>query len=375
MLTAEYLATLPAPILDLYEAYMQSVIEDMARRLARLPMTSTAAWQMQRLSESGKVYEQALKELAAVTGRGEAELKRLFERAGVKALRFDDRVYRAAGLEPLPLHLSPSMAQTLAAGLAKTRGIVHNLTLTTALSGQQSFIRAADLAYLQVSSGAFDYQSALRAAVRQVAADGLPVIQFAGRAEQLDVALRRAVLTGINQTVGQMQERRADEMGADLVQTTAHAGARNKGSGPANHAGWQGKVYSRSGRSGKYPNFVEATGYGTGPGLCGYNCRHSFYPFFAGISENAYNEETRRELAGRSVTYQGRQIDQYDATQIQRGLERKIRTWKRQAGALDAAGLDSSFELEKIRQYQAQMRAFLRQTGLQRQRFREQVFA
>lgn len=374
MLLADQLDALPDDIVELYERYNQSVINDIARRLAKMKFDS-GAWQMQRLIESGKVYENALTELALLTGKSEAELKRLFQKAGVKAMKFDDTIYRAAGLNPLPLNLSPAMAQVLAAGLAKTNGVMRNLTMTTALRGQDVFIQAADLAYMQVSAGAMSYQQAIKAAIKQTAADGLSVINYGGKHDHLDVAMRRTVLTGINQTVGQLQMTRADEMGQDLVAVSAHIGARNTGVGPANHESWQGKVYSRSGSSKKYPNFVEITGYGTGVGLGGYNCRHSFYPFFEGISENAYNDADRQSFARKQVTYQGEQISVYDATQKQRAIERRIRHWKRQASALEAAGLDNTTELSKVSEWQVRMRSFVKQTGLQRQRERERIFS
>lgn len=359
--------------MELYERYSQSVINDIARRLAKMDMTSTAAWQMQRLTESGKVYENILDELSRLTGKSEIELKNMFERAGVKAMRFDDAVYRAAGLNPLPLNLSPAMAQVLAAGLRKTQGVVKNLTMTTALDGQNAFLEAADLAYMQVSTGAMSYTEAIVAGVKKVANDGLSVIQFPGRRDQLDVAMRRTLLTGVSQTTGNLQIARADEMGQDLVAVSAHIGARNTGVGPANHEGWQGKVYSRSGTSKKYKPFVETTGYGTGPGLCGWNCRHSFYIFFEGISENAYSKAELESYASKTVKYNGEEISMYDATQKQRYIERKIRYWKRQKGALDAAGLDSTLETRKVKAWQAEMRSFTKQTGLIRQGERERV--
>lgn len=369
MLTADQLDALTGPITDLYEQYNQSVINDISRRLAKMgKVTETAAWQMQRLIESGKVYENALKELAKTSGLSEVEMRKMFEAAGVKAMRFDDSIYKAAGLNPLPLNLSPAMDQVLAAGLRKTNGVVKNLTMTTAINAQHSFIQAADLAYMQVAGGAMSYDQAIRAAILNVAENGLHTINYtSGHKDKLDVAMRRTVLTGVSQTTGNLQIARADEMGTDLVQTSAHIGAR-----PA-HQIWQGKVFSRSGRSKAYPDFVLSTGYGTGAGLCGWNCRHSFYPFFEGISENAYNQAELDSFADKTVTYNGKEIPIYDATQMQRGIERKIRHWKRQEGAYEAAGLDNDAETAKVKEWQARMRDFIKQTGLQRQNVREQV--
>lgn len=369
MLTARQLDLLPESVLDLYRRYEQSVLDDIARRLAGLDFARpTAAWQAQRLSESGALYDDILKRLSEMTGKSETVLRQMFQQAGVRAMKFDDSVYRAAGLDPLPLNLSPAMAQVLASGLRRTNGQLTNLTRTTALHARQAFERAADLAYMQITSGAFDYNSAIRQAVTELAADGLRVIHYSGRRDLLDVAVRRAVLTGVNQTVGDLQIARADEMGCDLVQVSAHAGAR------PSHAVWQGKVFSRSGKHPKYPNFVTETGYGTGPGLCGWNCRHSFYPFFEGISENAYEQAALDEMADKTVKYNGKELSQYDASQVQRAIERKIRKAKRQASALEAAGLDATQERAQVKALQAEMRSFVKQTGLQRQSFREQVY-
>lgn len=239
MLTADQLDRLADPLMALYREYEQSVLNDIARRLAKTGrVTNTAAWQAQRLSESGALYNDILDRLSDLTGQSEAELRKAFDQAGVRAMAFDDRIYKAAGLTPLPLNLSPAMAQVLAAGLQKTNGIMRNLTLTTALTGQEAFVQAADLAYMQISTGAMSYQQAIRDAIKRVAADGLNVVHFAsGRRDQLDVALRRTILTGVNQTCAELQLTRAREMGCELVQVTSHAGCR------PSHLKFQGGVF------------------------------------------------------------------------------------------------------------------------------------
>ncbi|MEG1120527.1 MAG: phage minor capsid protein, partial [Bacteroidales bacterium] len=149
-----------------------------------------------------------------------------------------------------------------------------NLTRTTANTTTHQFEKVLDRAYLQITSGAFDYNSAIRSAVKDLSQKGIAVVEYpSGHTDYMEVAVRRATVTGVNQTAAKLQEVRADEMDSDLVETTAHVGARPE------HAEWQGKVFSRSGKSKRHPDFRESTGYGTGAGLCGWNCRHNFYPF------------------------------------------------------------------------------------------------
>lgn len=369
MLNAGDFDELMLPITDLYERYMQSVIGDIARRISKMGApTPTAAWQLQRLTNSGAIYEETLKKIAALTGVSEQELSKAFQLAGVKGLRFDDSIYRKAGLNPLPLNMSPALVDVLKSGIEKTQHALMNFTRTTALTAQQSFLDTADLVYTQVINGTMDYNSAIRQAVQGLSDNGLKTIAYgSGAVDQLDVAMRRAVLTGIGQTHGQLQWARADEMGQDLVQVSSHYGAR-----PA-HAEWQGGIYSRSGTDPNYGDFVEKTGYGTGGGLNGYNCRHSWFPYFKGISEAAYKRAEIAENTNKTVTLGGRQVSVYEATQQQRHIERQIRFYKRRADTLGVAGLDNSSQIGFVRKWQETMRSFVDETGLPRQSAREGI--
>ena len=371
MLTSDYLDVLSEPIVNLYEEFQKSVIRDIARRLAKMNfVTPTAAWQLQRAIESGATYEDILKKIEQLTPMSEKYLNQAFKQAGVKAIKFDDLIYKKAGLNPLPLNLSPAMTNVLAAGLRKTGNLINNLVMTTAETGQELFVNAADSAYMKIVTGAFDYNTAIRQSVKEAAREGLKVINFAsGRRDQLDVSMRRAVLTGVGQTAGNLSMERAIEMGCDLLQTSAHIGARNKGDVPENHEMWQGRIFSRTGT--KYPDFYKVTGFGTKTGLHGINCRHSFFPFFDVISKNEYTKAILESYADETVTYNGEEISFYEATQKQRAIEREIRKVKREASALAAAGQDNTQEISDIKSLQAVMRDFIKQTDLDRQYIRE----
>lgn len=173
-------------------------------------------------------------------------------------------------------------------------------------------------------------------------------------------------MTGVNQTAGQLQEELADELGCDLVEVSAHAGARPE------HAVWQGKIFSRSGKDPKYPPFHQSSGYGTGAGLCGWNCRHTFGPYIEG-SPPVWTEEQLAELNAPKYDYNGKKLTEYEASQQQRYNERQIRRWKREEAAMQAAGLDSSEAAGKVKEWQARQRDFIEQTGSKRQYGREQI--
>lgn len=378
MLTPEYFDVAADDILTLYHKLDDSGVEAICKRLARIGyVTGATAWQANRLQEAGLLYEDMISKIAATIGASRKAVQKMFEDAAVEALEYDDSIYVAAGLTPPPIPLSPAILASLQAGLKKTNGVLQNLTATTALSAQQAYLQAVDLAYMQIITGILDYQTAIAQAVRSAAQTGLNVLYPSGHVDSLDVAIRRACLTGVNQTCAEAQIIRADEMGCDLVETTAHLGAR------PDHQAWQGEVFSRSGKSTKYRPF-SVTGYGKGSGLCGWNCRHSFFPFFEGLSESAYPRDTLEEYRTRTVKYGDREVSYYDATQIQRKMERGIRETKRTLSGIDAArkeadsrALEAEFEKEsvKLKQQESSLNTFCRETGLYRQRNREQVYA
>lgn len=369
MLKPKYIERLPDNLIELYSELEQDILADMARRISTYDYYIPAAqWQRNKLVELGNFENWIIKALASRTGRTQEEIKALMEEAGMKALKFDDSIYKAAGLDVPPISVSPAMLDVLNAGIKKTNGLFENLTSTTANTATKQFENALDRAYMQITSGAFDKETSVRNAVKDLARQGVGAVTYpSGKIDSIDVAVRRAVVTGVNQTALKLQESRADQMRSDLVETTAHEGAR------PSHAEWQGKIFSRSGNSDKYPNFKETTGYGTGAGLGGWNCRHSFYPYFEGISERAYTNSELKAYNAKNITFNGQKMTEYEASQEQRGIERKIRRWKREKKTMEAAGIPADEASSKIKSWQEKEKDFLNQTGLKKQTGRSQI--
>lgn len=369
MLLPDYLDKLPESLVTLFQQAEEDILEDMARRILKTgKLTDSAQWQVWRLEQLGEEKEFIRYHLQRLTGKTQGEINALFQEAGAQALYYDDLIYKAFGLTPGKINDTPALLNLLNSGAMQTNRTFQNLTATTANTATQQFERALDRAWIQISSGGFDYKTAIQRAIKDLARSGIQSIVYpSGHTDSLDVAVRRAVLTGVNQTAAKLSEARAEEMGCDLVETTAHPGAR------PSHALWQGQIFSRSGKHPKYPDFVSSTGYGTGPGLCGWNCRHSFFPFFEGLSESAYPRSKLREYEEKTVTYNGKTLSYYDATQQQRYIERQIRRWKREYLMMDAAGLDTTQASVKLAQWRAAEKDFCKQTGLDKDGFRSQT--
>lgn len=368
MLAPDYLDTLPDALVELFQQVEDDILRDIARRINKMGgLTSTAAWQAWRLEQARAVHSDVVRTLAKYSGKADAEIRRILQDAGATALAADDTIYRVMGFAPSDISTNPALLNLLNAGYRQTLGSWKNLTRTTANTVTRQFEDALDRAWLQVSSGAFDYKTAVKRAVDDLASKGIKAIRYpSGHTDTLEVAARRAVLTGVNQTAAKLQIARADEMGCDLVETTAHPGAR------PSHAEWQGQVFSRSGRSPKYPTF-ERTGYGTGAGLCGWNCRHSFYPFFEGLSDRAYSRSYLDDINARDIDYRGKKYSRYEINQQQRALERRVRAAKRKYLAESAAGVDATQAAVQLKQARRKLKAFVQATGGRTDSARESV--
>ncbi len=371
MLKPKYLEQLPSNLIELYSQLEMDILDDMARRISTYDYYIPAAqWQYKKIIELGNYNSFITKALASRTGKTEKEIKRLMEEAAMETLSFDDAIYEGGGLKSPPLSASPALLDVLNAGIEKTNGLFKNLTRTTAGASARQFEYALDRAYLQIVSGAFNQNTAIRNAIKSLVRGGVSAVTYPqGRVDNLETAVRRAIVTGVNQTALKLQDARADEVGCDLVETTAHGGAR------PSHAEWQGRVFSRSGKSSKYPDFRQATRYGYGDGLGGWNCRHSYFPFFEGISPKAYSVAGLQDYEAKKYWYDGRKLTEYEASQIQRGIERNIRRWKREEVAMRAAGLPTEEAKAKVSKWQGEQRSLIEQTGLKRQSEREQIYS
>lgn len=258
-----------------------------------------------------------------------------------------------------PLEASPSLIAVMNSGYRRTAKAFRNLTRSTAINASKQFSKILDQAYMQVISGAFDTETAIRNAIKTLAEKGIESVRYpSGRVDNIEVAARRAIVTGINQTAGDMQLARAEDVDSEYVETTAHAGARPE------HEVWQGKVFKLRGEEPGYPNFYEATGYGTGPGLCGYNCRHNFHPFYPGLSTPAYSDEMLAEYVAKDYLYNGKNYTEYEVSQMQRYYERARRRWKREYLMQEAAGLDTTESSVKMRSYMEKLKNLEDQTGM-----------
>lgn len=324
MLTPQELLEIVDTLHPQLDTLNQWITADLISRLmARLGrgeeflLTGTDQWQLEVYKSAGGHYEALEREIKRFTKKTDAEVKAIFEDAGIRAWAADDAFYAAHGLESVPLAQSEYMIRLLTDTYQRTNGEIHNFTRTTAKASQQQLINVLDTAHFKVMSGAQSYTQAVKDAVNDIISNQAKVHYPTGHVDTIETAVLRAVRTGVGQASGNMTMQGMIERDWDLIRTSAHIGARygDGGENPSNHFWWQGKLFSRTGKTPGYLLFEEATGYGTGEGLCGWNCRHSFGP--GDPDHNPYADFDAEE---------NKRV--YDLSQQQRKAEARIRQQK-----------------------------------------------
>lgn len=257
-----------------------------------------------------------------------------------------------------------------AIGLAE---IVERQNLAMADAAERLWYEVAGEAIAARNHGLKPLDRILADAVCRLAAHGLETIDYkSGIRSQLDVAVRRHVVSQAGQAGGRMTLARLEAVGHELVITSAHYGAR------PSHAEWQGRPCCVSGPKMvggvQYPGLAQLTGYGTVGGLKGVNCRHSIGPYFPGITRLP-DLDFPRESERFGMTSE----QHYEAAQRQRELERRVRGTKREISAMDRAGLglESPAYVQKrlvLGRQQAALRSHCKEKGLVRQYAREKAY-
>lgn len=382
MLTPEYLAVFTDGYLGMVDVLNEQIVRDICRRMMKTgKITGTAKWQIRQAQQSGKLLDDIVKDIGKFTNYSDEKIRSMFKEAGIISINNDASPLVKAGIVKKAT-LSQNMSELLIANARKTVGDVNNLTLTTASKSQQMFVQSLNEAMLQVQSGAFSYQEALKQAIKKAAQSGGKVLYSSGSQMSLDAAMRMALLTGVNQTAASLTELYASDMDVEYYETSAHAGAR------PSHTVWQGRIFKIDGSTSEYPNFADSTGYGTVGGLCGANCRHSFHPYWPGISEPVYTKNMLQDYNIPKHEYNGKLLTEYESDQLMRQMERSIRESKRTLVGYDSAmqnaqdvetenSMKEAFQEEavKLKEKEKKLKDFCSKTGKKQDTARTQVYA
>lgn len=383
----ELLDALPEELAELYRALEDTLLDEICSRLKLADQLNEVTVQdIRALRSHGIDLKDIKKAIRKTTGISQKKLNELLDDVVARNQKYYTELIDAAKVTaPTQLVNERDIVvirrQTWSAfqNITGSMGflVVHDGRLAM-LEPASAYQWALDNAVMQIQSGAISYNQAIKNAVKSLADSGIKTVGYeSGHVDQIDVAARRAVMTGVNQLCAKYTEQSAEYLKTEYFEVSAHAGARDKpGNSPwSSHKDWQGKVYStKSGH--KYPNIYEVCGLGAVDGLEGANCRHRRFPWVEGVSERTYTDEKLEHIDdGLGCTFDGKAYTAYEATQMQRRVEREVRKLKREKAAYKAAGLHEEEQAVNIRlrRLNEKYNAFSAAAGLPEQRERMKV--
>lgn len=359
MLTPDFLNYLEFnDVVKIYEQLNIDITADIITRIAQgEEITEVSRKQLEILKETNgeEIFNEALKKTSLLTSQTKEALKKTFETMTKEDIQGYKELYEYRNKL---FKLSENQYKILNQGLKQTNRILRNFTNTIAFQSKQAYVETIDKAYMKVVTGAFDYNSAINSAVSELAKKGITLKDKAGRNVQLEVAVRRNVLSGIRETANNLERDIEEELGCDGYEVTAHTGARPE------HAEAQGKQYAL--------NKKDVNKYGVGLWKDvedlwqEYNCRHSYFGIILGISEPQYNKKELAEMKNAKVMLNGKEVPYYEATQKQRQLENAIRKQKREVQICEKANMEATTQRSQLNQLQQKYTAFCKETGLQK---------
>lgn len=361
-MTQGELEKLPEKLVKTFSELEIRIMSDIVRRIKENGFsTATSDWEISRLQQLGKSESEIKKWIQEALKTSDEEINRIFSDEVYKQYMGHERAYKSSGMDQIPFGENVPLQQLIRATKEQISGEYENLagSMGFAIRGNDGkiiysplmeYYRATmDNAVIDIQSGAFSYQTVLDRTINQMTSSGLRWIDYnSGHHNRVDVAARRAVMTGFRQVQGKINEQVAADLNTDYYEVTYHVGAR------PTHQPWQGKVWTMG-------QLQSVCGLGSVTGLHGANCYHDYNAFIPGVSVRVYTDEQLEEMITEENTpkeYLGNQYTTYEALQHQRKMETVMRKYRQDIKLLqEGGGTEESVILKKAK-YQGKMQEY-----------------
>ena len=360
----DYKDQMAGKIAQRYQDLEERIMKDIIRRIKKMKkITSTADWQINRLRIIGYSSEDIEREIKKALNASYPEMFELYDNVIEWEYVRNKDIYEQINAEYIPFEQNERLKQITDAIIDQSLEDLENITnslgfyldygngkkIITPLS--KVYTNYLDAACFDIVTGSFDYGSVLRRVVTQLTNSGMRTVDYAsGKADRVDVAARRAVLTGVSQITGRISEYNAERLGTEYFEVEWHPGAR------PTHTVWQGRVWTKE-------QLRSVCGLGTVTGLLGANCYHTYYPFFQGISERNWSDEWLQKQdikENKPREFQGKKYTLYGAKQRQRQMERAMRAQREKVQLLQKGDADPQEVMLQKAKYQAQLNEYTR---------------
>lgn len=385
-MTPDELEKLPKPLERIMRDLEMSIMQEIIERIKAVSqITPITDWLLVRITAIGMSKSKIKRLIGEAIRESDLRVDDIYEQAVHSDFIRNKEIYDAAKKEYIPYEENKWLQQVVETARRQTKDSLRpmeNITQTMGFNvpiggGKKVFTplseyleRSMDKAMMGIITGTKTYSQAVGDVIDEMTASGIRTVEYAsGKSDRIEVAARRAVMTGVAQMTDKVNEKNADDLGTDDWEVDWHMGARNTGTGYLNHQNWQGKVYSSA-------EMRTICGLGEMLGFAGINCYHIRFPFIPGISKRKYTDEWLEEQnrkENEKKVFRGREYDTYGALQYQRSIERTIRKQKQDVALLEAAGADKDIITAakcRLRLTNRTYTEFSKEMGLRQQRER-----
>lgn len=388
MITPQKIQDLADPIEEIYIHIVDELLVNIGRHITSPTWTHTAAWEIQKLSELGRLTEENAAIINKWIKQMPREVRDTMEATRAAALdRLEKEMEQAAAAGYVTPPMRDSTAQIfedMASQAVDRYNLVNTNMLQSSVDQYAAAVQLTQQEYdkltaqkeatqgilndtaASVASGTETRTQAARRAIKRISDEGLTgFIDRAGRSWTPEAYVNMVTRTTVHNTAIQATKARMADYGTSVFQVSSHAGAR-----PLCYP-YQGKFYSWDNTEGDielgngavvHYEPINRTSIDQPAGLFQINCGHYPIPVIPGVTipHGADNIQPEEENA-----------KAYAESQEQRALERKIREAKR---VLEMAG-DTATKEDKaaVKEAQAEMREFIARTGRTRRYDREQI--
>lgn len=251
-MTQGELEQIPQPFVELMSELEMRIMKDIIERIkvnGFLP--AFADWEISRLQQLGESEEQIRKWIKETLEKTDDEVDKIFSNDVYREYYGHDREYQVSGFEQIPLEQNVQLLQVIEASKRQTKDTFKNLTGSTGFAirdpatgnimyspTMKFYQQTLDAAIMDIKSGAFSYNTVLARTINTMTTSGLRWIDYdSGWHNRVDVAARRAVMTGFRQVQAEINKQVMSDLNTEYVEVSAHVGAR------PDHQIWQGRIY------------------------------------------------------------------------------------------------------------------------------------
>ena len=334
----EVLKRLQSRLDEVNTFYIQKVVEQI-KKIGELGQANIN--RLAIMAEMTSDVQEITERLMEATSLNKKDIQEIFNQAALETYT-DQRFTKAFVQGNKPTAAARQRFAQYAENVSRqTTQNIENLSNTTAI--RSAYRDAVDKGILAVSTGLGSYNAATRQIIREIGYNGMQVQYASGYHRRLDTAIRQNVIDGTKQIAQHGANIIGEALGYQEVEISAHMHSA------PDHEPVQGRVFLKTefDKMQAGLSFVDINGRpyaGFKRPIAEWNCGHFALPFDSRYSKPRYTEQQLQDWAAKNnagCDMDGKHYTTYQAQQLMRKIETRVRRYKDTANAARLANDDT----------------------------------